>query len=62
MKIIRRGQGAPVIVVPFMAQRKFTIFCYWVNRQIRLGESIAPGLFTKGFNPIWLPNGTGRYR
>jgi hypothetical protein len=28
MKIVRGGQGAPVITVPFMAQKKFTIFCY----------------------------------
>ncbi len=45
MKIIRGGQGAPVIPVPFMAQKKFTILCYWINRRTRLGESIAPGLF-----------------
>jgi len=35
-----------MIVVPFMAQKKFTIFCYWVNCRSRLGESIAAGLFT----------------
>ncbi len=47
MKIVRGGQGAPVIVVPFMAQKKFTILCYWVNRRFRLGESIAAGQFTE---------------
>jgi hypothetical protein len=46
MKIIRGGQGAPIILVPFMAQRRFTIFCYWINRHNCLGESIAPNLFT----------------
>jgi hypothetical protein len=37
MKIIRGGQGAPVINVPFLAQKKFKIFCYWVKRRDRLG-------------------------
>lgn len=46
MKIVQGGQGTPVIAVPFMAQRKFTIFCYWVNRHDRLGESITPSLLT----------------
>jgi hypothetical protein len=45
MKIIRGGQGVPVIPVPFMAQRKFTVLCYWTNRRTRLGEPITPGLF-----------------
>jgi hypothetical protein len=45
MKIVRGGHGVPVITVPFMAQKKFTTLCYWVNRRNRLGESIAPGLF-----------------
>jgi hypothetical protein len=45
MKIVRGGQGAPVIVIPFMAQRKFVILCYWVSQRTRLGESIAPHLF-----------------
>jgi hypothetical protein len=40
MKIVCGGQGAPVITVPFMAQKKFTIFCYRVNRCTRLGEPI----------------------
>jgi hypothetical protein len=47
MKIVRGGQGAPLIVVPFMAQKKFSIFCYWVNRRFRLGESTAAGQFTE---------------
>jgi hypothetical protein len=50
MKIIRGGQGAPTIPVPFMAQRRFTIFCYWINRRNRLGEPIAPNLFTDQSN------------
>ncbi len=45
MKIIRGGQGVPVIPVPFMAQRKFTILCYWTNRRTHLGEPITPSLF-----------------
>jgi hypothetical protein len=28
MKIIRGGHGVPVITVPFMAQKKFALFCY----------------------------------
>ena len=28
MKIIRGGQGAPVINVPFLVLKKFKIFCY----------------------------------
>jgi hypothetical protein len=47
MKIVRGGQGAPVINVPFLAQKKFKILCYWVNRRSRLGESIAPGQFNE---------------
>jgi hypothetical protein len=46
MNIVHGGQAVPMIVVPFMAQKKFTIFCYWVNCRSRLGESIAAGLFT----------------
>jgi len=46
MKIVRGGQGAPVITVPFMAQKKFTILCYWVNRRTRLGEPILAAQFT----------------
>jgi hypothetical protein len=47
MKIIRGGHGVPVITVPFMAQKKFAMFCYWVNRRSRLGKDIAAGLFTQ---------------
>ncbi len=47
MKIIRGGQGTPVINVPFLAQKKFKILCYWVNRRSRLGESIAPAQFNE---------------
>jgi hypothetical protein len=45
MKIMRGGQGAPIIIVPFMTQKKFVILCCWVNQRTRLGESIAPHLF-----------------
>jgi hypothetical protein len=45
MKIVRGGQGAPVITVPFMTQKKFTILCYWVNRRTRLGEPILAAQF-----------------
>jgi hypothetical protein len=45
MKILRGGQGAPIIIVPFMAQKKFVILCYFVNWRTRLSESIAPHLF-----------------
>jgi len=38
MKIVRGGQGAPIIIVPFMAQKKFVILCYWVNQRTRLGH------------------------
>jgi len=31
--------------MPFMAQKKFTIFCYWTNCRNRLGRSIVAGLF-----------------
>jgi hypothetical protein len=47
MKIIRGRHGVPVITVPFMAQKKFAMFCYWVNRRSRLGKDIAAGLFTQ---------------
>jgi hypothetical protein len=45
MKIVRGGHGVSIILVPFIAQKKFTILCYWVNRRNCLNESIAPGLF-----------------
>jgi Holliday junction resolvase len=40
MKIVRGGNGQPVVAVPFMAQKKFTILCYWINRRSLLGESM----------------------
>jgi len=46
VKIVRGGHGVPVITVPFMAQKRFATFCYWVNRRSRLGEDISSGLFT----------------
>jgi hypothetical protein len=45
LKIVRTGP--PPLAVPYLAQKKLNIFCFWVTRRNRLGESIEPALFTQ---------------
>jgi hypothetical protein len=40
LKIIRAS--TPPVVVPYIAQRRLNIFCYWVNRRTHLNEAIDP--------------------
>ena len=43
LNIIRTGP--PAVVVPFLAQKRLNIFCYWATKRNRLNEPMAPGLF-----------------
>ena len=45
LKIVRTG--LPPLAVPFLAQRRLNIFCFWATRRNRLGEAIEPALFTQ---------------
>jgi hypothetical protein len=47
LKIIRTGP--PVVVVPFLAQKRLKTFSFWATRRRRLGESITAHHFT---NPV----------
>jgi len=45
LKIIRTGD--PLIIVPYIAQKRLNIMCYWVNRRTRLNETINAGAFNQ---------------
>jgi hypothetical protein len=45
LKIIRTGP--PPVTVPFLAQKRLNIFCYWVTKRNRLNEPIDAPLFTQ---------------
>ena len=45
LKIIRTAE--PPVVVPYIAQKRLNIFCYWVNRRSRLGETIEAASFNQ---------------
>ena len=45
MKIVR-ARTVPPMLVPYMAQKRLNILCYWVNRRHRLMESIDINEFT----------------
>lgn len=45
MKIICMNTANPV-VIPYVAQKRLTVFCYWVNRRHRLRESTNAMEFT----------------
>jgi len=45
LKIVRTGP--PPVVVPYLAQKRLNIFCYWATRRNRLNESLQPNLFTQ---------------
>jgi hypothetical protein len=45
LKIIRTAD--PPVIVPYIAQKRLNIFCYWVNRQTRLNEPIDAGHFNQ---------------
>jgi len=45
LKIVRAGP--PALVVPYLAQKKLEIFCFWASRQNRLNEPLDPALFTQ---------------
>jgi len=41
------GTAAAPVVVPYIAQKRLNIFCFWVNRRTRLNESIEAGNFNQ---------------
>jgi len=45
LKIIRTAEVP--IIVPYISQKWLNIFCYWVNRRTRLGETIEAAAFTQ---------------
>jgi hypothetical protein len=45
LKIVR--VGPPPLTVPYLAQKRLNIFCFWATRRNRLGESIEPALFNQ---------------
>jgi hypothetical protein len=45
LKIIRTAN--PPVNVPYIAQKRFNIFCYWVNRRTRLNKPIDAGSFNQ---------------
>ena len=45
LKIIRTAD--PPVIVPYIAQKRLNIFCYWVNRRTRLNEPIDAGHFNQ---------------
>jgi hypothetical protein len=50
-KIVRAGP--PPLAVPYIAQKRLNIFCFWVTRRNRLGEPIEPALFTQAAVEIY---------
>ncbi len=46
VKIVRSATTPPTLV-PYMAQRRLEIMCYWVNRRHRLQEPINADLFNQ---------------
>lgn len=42
LKIVRAGP--PALVVPYLAQKRLDIFCYWATRRNRLNEALDPAL------------------
>jgi hypothetical protein len=51
LKIVRTGP--PPLAVPFLAQRRLNIFCFWATRRNHLGEAIEPALFTQAAIEIY---------
>jgi hypothetical protein len=45
LKIIRTAE--PPVVVPYIAQKRLNIFCYWVNHRSNLGETIEAASFNQ---------------
>ena len=45
LKIVRAGP--PALVVPYLAQKKLEIFCFWASKHNRLNEPLDPALFTQ---------------
>ena len=45
MKIVR-ASTVPPMIVSYMAQKRLTVMCYWVNRRHRLDEYIGAEEFT----------------
>ena len=45
LKIVRTA--VPPVIVPYIAQKRLNIFCYWVNRCTRLNEIIDSGNFNQ---------------
>jgi hypothetical protein len=45
LKIIKTGN--PPIIIPYIAQKRLNIFCFWVNRCNRLNEPIDPARFNQ---------------
>lgn len=43
LKIVRAGP--PPIIVPYLAQKRLDIFCFWATRRNRLNEPLNPVLF-----------------
>jgi hypothetical protein len=43
LKIIR--MGTPPVLVPYLAQKRLHIFCYWATRRNHLNEALTPALF-----------------
>jgi hypothetical protein len=39
--------GPPPLAVPYLAQKRLNIFCFWATRRNRLNENINPALFTQ---------------
>ncbi len=45
LKIVRAGP--PAVVVPFLAQKRLNIFCFWATKRNRLNEPTDAALFTQ---------------
>jgi hypothetical protein len=45
LKIVRTGP--PPVIVPFLAQKRLNIFCYWATKRNRLNEPIEAALFNQ---------------
>jgi hypothetical protein len=45
LKIVRAGP--PAVVVPFLAQKRLNIFCFWATKRNRLNEPIDAALLTQ---------------
>jgi len=45
LKIVRAGP--PAVTVPFLAQKRLNIFCYWAKKRNRMDEPIEPVLFNQ---------------